>query len=280
MTQSTQQQVSEKYKQFREAVLTSQARQIIDAPASKASDTVVEFCHLPLQRMPQEQAVQGLLKRCLERQSGRIYFVNAHSIVTSHQDPKFAKALSRADLLLPDGSGVLWGSRLFGNPIKFNLNGTDLIPALCEAGASEGLSVYLLGAKPGVAEDAARNLRRANPKLKIAGVQHGYFDADQIDVVLHNIRRAQPHLLLVAMGCPRQEIWIDQYAKHLPGINCAAVGGLFDFMAQRVPRAPYAVRYLGLEWLWRMAMEPRRLWRRYIVGNVVFMRLVYQYLRQ
>ncbi len=275
------QKASEKYKQFREAVLTSQARQILDAPRTdQLSTDTVEFCRYPLQRMPQEEAIQRLLRRCLERQSGRIYFINANSIVTSHQDLKFARALSRADLLLPDGSGVLWGSRLFGTPIKFNLNGTDLIPALCQAGASEGLSVYLLGAKPGVAEDAAKNLKQANPQLKIAGTQHGYFDADQIDVVLHNIKRAQPHLLLVAMGCPRQEVWIDKFADQLPGINCAAVGGLFDFMAQRVPRAPYAIRYLGLEWLWRMAMEPRRLWRRYILGNIVFIKLVFQYLKQ
>ncbi len=267
--------VNSKYKEFREAVLTSQARQIIDGHST--ANNIVQFLHLSLQRMPQDEAVEVLLERALSRRSGRIYFVNAHTVVTSKQQPALDHALTRADMLLPDGSGVLWSSRLFGQPITYNLNGTDLIPAVCKAGASKGLSVFLLGAKPGVAEDAARNLKRTNPELTIAGTQHGFYKPEDLPNVLEKIRQAKPHILLVAMGVPLQEIWIDQNAHDLPGITCIGVGGLFDFLAERVVRAPYAVRYLGMEWFWRMMMEPKRLWHRYTVGNVVFLRLVFQY---
>ncbi|MDB9526025.1 WecB/TagA/CpsF family glycosyltransferase [Oscillatoria sp. CS-180] len=224
--------------------------------------------------MTQAEAIRLLLDRCLKRQSGRIYFVNAHTVVTSQRQPEFKRALTCADLLLPDGSGVLWGSRLLGRPIRFNLNGTDLIPALFGMEEAKELSVYLLGAKPGVAGEVARNLKQAYPNLRIVGLQHGYYEPNEKEAVLEKIRNAKPHILLVAMGVPMQELWIDENAKDLPGITCVGVGGLFDFLAKRVPRAPYAIRYVGLEWLWRLLVEPRRLWYRYTVGNFIFMGLI------
>jgi len=159
-------------------------------------------------------------------------------------------------------------------PLTHNLNGTDLIPALCREAGAGGLSVYLLGGKPGIAEEVAEKLTQGCPGLIIAGTQHGYFQADETQEVLNRIKEAQPHLLLVAFGSPLQEIWIDQYAAQLDGILCAGVGGLFDFMAERVRRAPSPIRKAGMEWAWRLAMEPRRLWRRYLLGNAIFFGLV------
>ena len=259
------------YLAFRKAVLTSQARQIIGEPSS---GEVVDFLRLPLQRLPQTEAINMLLDRCLNRSSNRIYFVNAHTVVMSRKEHALEEALIRGDLLLPDGSGVLWSSRLLGKPIKFNLNGTDLIPALCKEGAPKGLSIYLLGAKPGVAEEVAQNLKQVNPDLTIAGVQHGYFSEENLEAVLNDIKQAQPHLVLVAMGVPLQELWIDQHADQLPGVTLMGVGGLFDFLAHRVVRAPSPIRRLGLEWCWRLIMEPSRLWHRYTVGIVAFIHIV------
>ena len=272
---SLEQPISKKrrYLAFRKAVLTSQARQIVGEPSTNG---VVEFLRLPLQRLPQPEAVKMLLDRCLQRSSNRIYFVNAHTVVMSRKEHALEETLNRGDLLLPDGSGVLWSSRLLGKPIKFNLNGTDLIPALCQEGAPQGLSVYLLGAKPGVADEVAQNLTKANPSLTIAGIQHGYFEEQDLEAVLDDIRKAQPHVVLVAMGVPLQEFWIDQHAKQLPGITLIGVGGLFDFLAHRVVRAPYLIRRLGVEWCWRLLMEPSRLWHRYTVGIIAFMHIVLQ----
>ncbi|MBW4425037.1 MAG: WecB/TagA/CpsF family glycosyltransferase [Nostoc desertorum CM1-VF14] len=237
----------------------------------------VSFLNTDFDRMPLDEATELLLMRLLKRQGGRVYYANAHTMVTAAKNPAFAKALEQSDLLLADGSGVRWGSAFLGTPLVHNLNGTDLVPALCKDGAAKGLSVYFLGGKPGVAEDAAANLKKAYSGLIIAGTQHGYFPEAQTQQVLEAIRIARPHLLLVAMGVPLQEIWINQYASQLPSITCMGVGGLFDFMAERVPRAPYSIRAVGMEWLWRLAMEPTRLWQRYLLGNLIFLRLVLTY---
>lgn len=239
--------------------------------------TQVTFLNTRFDRMSQDEAIQTLLDSLLRRQSKTIFYANAHTMVTAAQNEQLAAALHRCDMLLADGSGVRWGSAMLGTPLTYNLNGTDLVPALCQAGAQQQLSVYLLGGKPGVAEDAARNLQASCPGLKIVGSQHGYFQPEELSDVLENIRRARPHLLLVALGVPHQEIWIDQHAAALPGISCMGVGGLFDFLAQRVARAPQWVRAVGMEWSWRLLMEPGRLWRRYLVGNAVFISLVTSY---
>ncbi|KAB8331757.1 WecB/TagA/CpsF family glycosyltransferase [Scytonema tolypothrichoides VB-61278] len=227
--------------------------------------------------MSSSEAIELLLARLLKRQGGRVYYANAHTMVTAAQNPSLAEALEHSDMLLADGSGVRLGSALLGTPLVHNLNGTDLVPALCKAGAAKGLSVYLLGAKPDVVEEAAANLKKRYPGLVIAGTHHGYFSEAETSQVLENIRAARPHLLLVAMGVPLQEIWINQYACQLPGITCMGVGGLFDFVAERVPRAPFAIRAVGMEWVWRLTMEPSRLWRRYLIGNLVFFGLVITY---
>ncbi|BAY33492.1 putative UDP-N-acetyl-D-mannosaminuronic acid transferase [Nostoc carneum NIES-2107] len=234
----------------------------------------VSFLNTNFDRMSFDEAIEILLTRLQRRQGGCIYYANAHTMVTANQDIALAAALENSDLLLADGSGVLWGSALLGKPLIHNLNGTDLVPSLCKKGAQKGLSIYLLGAKPGVAEAAGENLAKTYPGLIIAGTQHGYFSPAETPKILERIRAARPHLLLVAMGVPLQEIWINQYASELPGITCMGVGGLFDFVAERVPRAPIFIRSFGMEWLWRLAMEPNRLWRRYIIGNLIFLNLL------
>lgn len=234
----------------------------------------VSFLNINFDRMPESEAIELLLARLLKRQGGRVYYGNAHTMVTAARNPALAQALEHGDLLLADGSGVRWGSAFLGTPLVHNLNGTDLVPSLCKNGAAKNLSIYLLGAKPNVASIAGANLKKAYPGLIIAGTQHGYFSDSETPQVLEAIRVARPHLLLVAMGVPLQEIWIDQHANLLPGITCMGVGGLFDFVALRIARAPYFIRMLGMEWLWRLAMEPNRMWRRYIIGNLVFLSLV------
>jgi N-acetylglucosaminyldiphosphoundecaprenol N-acetyl-beta-D-mannosaminyltransferase len=237
----------------------------------------INFLNIHFDRMSLSEAIELLLARLLMRQGGRVYYGNAHTIVTAAKNSELAEALERSDLMLADGSGVRWGSALLGKPLVHNLNGTDLVPVICDRGAAKGLSIYLLGAKPDVASEAAANLEKAYTGLIIAGTQHGYFSEAETPQLLENIRLARPHLLLVAMGVPQQEIWINQYASQLPGITCMGVGGLFDFVAERVPRAPYSIRAVGMEWLWRLMMEPTRLFSRYIIGNLIFVSLLISY---
>ncbi|MDH5536877.1 MAG: WecB/TagA/CpsF family glycosyltransferase, partial [Betaproteobacteria bacterium] len=146
-----------------------------------------------------------------------------------------------------------------------------LFPRLCRMAADEGLSLYLLGARPGVAAAVAENARKRVPQLAIAGHRDGYWAEQDEQSVVSAIRASGADILLVAMGAPRQELWIAKNAPRL-GVKVAlGVGGLFDFYAGRVARAPLWLRELGLEWTYRLLQEPRRMWRRYVIGNPLFL---------
>jgi N-acetylglucosaminyldiphosphoundecaprenol N-acetyl-beta-D-mannosaminyltransferase len=142
---------------------------------------------------------------------------------------------------------------------------------LCEALASSGRSVYLLGARPGVAAAAAEAMARRVPRLIIAGTRHGYFPPEDTDAVIDTINRSGANVLLVAFGAPAQELWLARHRARLAPSIRIGVGGLFDFYSGRIPRAPRWLQELGLEWVWRLVQEPRRMWRRYLVGNPLFL---------
>lgn len=208
-------------------------------------------------------------------EKARIFFVNAHCINTAAANKEYRDALAMAEQVLADGSGVLLGSKLLRVPITHNLNGTDLVPQLCAIAAEEGRSVFLLGAHPGVACLAARKLRERFPRLRIVGVQHGYFPPEETDAVIARINAAKPDMLLVAFGVPSQEVWVTQRFAELDAGVTLAVGALLDFMSETVPRAPRFFRQIGMEWFYRLCREPRRLWRRYLIGNVTFLSRVF-----
>jgi N-acetylglucosaminyldiphosphoundecaprenol N-acetyl-beta-D-mannosaminyltransferase len=218
-----------------------------------------------------EEALGELMARARTRLATRVMFVNAHCLNVASGDPAYREALRNADVVLADGSGLLLASRLLGLPVRHNLNGTDLVPRLLEAAAAEGLSVYFLGGEPGIAARAAEVAGRRWPGIVIAGSSHGYLTLDDEAAVLDEIARLRPHVLLVAMGVPRQELWMDRTAAVLPPSLTLGVGALFDFMAGRFPRAPRWMRLVGIEWMYRLYLEPGRLWRRYLIGNVAFL---------
>jgi exopolysaccharide biosynthesis WecB/TagA/CpsF family protein len=201
----------------------------------------------------------------------RVAFLNAHCVNVAAHDPAYRAALGSADAILPDGSGIAVAAAMQRKRIVQNLNGTDLVPALCRRLANEDHSVFLLGGRPGVAATAAANLRRAIPDLAIAGTHDGYFAAAQEDEIISRINASGAAVVLVAMGVPMQDLWLHRVADRLRAPLTLGVGGLFDFLAQRVSRAPKPLRRTGMEWTWRLYQEPSRMWRRYILGNPAFM---------
>jgi N-acetylglucosaminyldiphosphoundecaprenol N-acetyl-beta-D-mannosaminyltransferase len=215
-------------------------------------------------------ALDWLCARLDQGEPTRVAFLNAHCANLASVRPSYRRALEEADAVLPDGSGVALAALLRGTPLAANLNGTDLIPALCERLAVEGRSVFLLGGEPGVAACAAAVLAKAYPGLRIAGTQHGFFAAEEEDQMVAAINAVRADVLLVALGAPAQDIWLQRVAPRLDAALRFGVGGLFDFLSGRVPRAPLALRRLGLEWTYRLYREPVRLWRRYVVGNPAF----------
>lgn len=210
--------------------------------------------------------------RAIESKSQRtIFFANAHTLNLSYEDAAFRKILNDVDVLLPDGSGIEVACRRDGIRRKGNVNGTDMLPLLCEALGNSGGSVYLLGGEEGIAETAAGNLRSRVPSLRVAGTRNGFFNQANCDDVIAQINEAKPDVLLVGMGQPLQERWVAANRHRLDVPVVMAVGGLFDFYAEKVSRAPVWLRELGLEWIWRLLQEPGRMWKRYVIGNPLFL---------
>lgn len=201
-------------------------------------------------------------------------FVNAHCLNLAYRDPEYRRILEKSAAVWPDGSGVKLAGRLLGFAVPENVNGTDMFPLLCDG----KYSIWLLGAAPGVAAQAAERVRSLFPAARIVGCSHGFFaDDDSERRLIEAVNAADPDLLLVALGVPKQEKWM---AAHLHELHCGAVigvGGLLDFISGRIPRAPRLLRRLGMEWIWRLAMEPKRLFRRYVIGNPMFVFRVVKY---
>lgn len=231
-----------------------------------STDVLIRLFGLPLLSSTPKHAVEVLLGR----EKCRAAFVNAHCINVAYNNHAYRNALESADLLLPDGAGIDLAARWQGTPLAANLNGTDLCPMLLAEAARRGLSVFLLGGQAGVAEGAANALSRTLPELRIAGTLDGFVQADP-GMAIPAINDSGADILLVAMGVPLQDLWLAQHADALRPRLVMGVGALFDFLAGRVRRAPLWIRRIRMEWVWRLAMEPRRMFGRYVIGNIVFL---------
>lgn len=210
----------------------------------------------------------------------QVVLANAHTLNVAYRDPEYRRRLQRASLVLRDGSGVKLAARAAGRPLSHNFVGTDFVPMVLGELARSPLRLYLFGGTPGVAEAAGRELERRCERLQVVGTQHGYVPKAAWETVTSDVDRAGTDVLLVALGNPLQEAWI---ADHLPQLDvrlAIGVGALFDYLAGVVPRAPNWMRAAGVEWAFRLGLEPRRLWRRYVVGNPLFIyRLIREVLR-
>ncbi|MCY0149951.1 WecB/TagA/CpsF family glycosyltransferase [Hoeflea sp. G2-23] len=205
-----------------------------------------------------------------------VNFLNAHNANLAMRDPNYREGLAKCEVL-PDGLGVDIASRTFyGTSFPANLNGTDLVPALLVY-IQRPLKVALIGGRPDILKVAAERFASATPWHTFHAVSDGYFDRSNSAAILDQLAAIDPDITLVALGSPTQEVWIDTHIRQGHGRLVMGVGALFDFVSGAVPRAPQAFRTLRVEWLWRLILEPSRLWRRYIVGNPVFLWHVLRY---
>jgi N-acetylglucosaminyldiphosphoundecaprenol N-acetyl-beta-D-mannosaminyltransferase len=186
--------------------------------------------------------------------------VNPEFVMRAQDDPEFARVLGSADLCLPDGTGVVWAARRQGCSLREAVAGVDLVPPLAATCARRGFRLFLLGAGPGVADELASTLRAAHPGLQVAA-HSGAPDASHDAETLRLIHDHGTQVLLVAYGAPAQELWIDRLRNRLGVAAAIGVGGTFDYLTGRVPRAPEWMRRAGLEWLHRLARQPWRVRR-------------------
>jgi N-acetylglucosaminyldiphosphoundecaprenol N-acetyl-beta-D-mannosaminyltransferase len=206
----------------------------------------------------------------------RVMYANAHVLNQSAGNSELRGALEAADLVYCDGYGVRLAAKALEAPIPHRMTGADWIWSLAAMCEQIGESIYLLGSEPGVAGRAAGRLGRRFPALDVVGHHHGYFEvgSPHDDRVIEDINARRPSILLVGMGTPKQELWVQANAHRLDVDVLWTVGALFDVVSGKVPRAPGWLADNGLEWIFRLAIEPGRMWRRYLLGNPVFMRRV------
>ena len=229
---------------------------------------------IPLDAITMREAVDRCIAWCADRSRSRIVFpINASIVVAMRSDAELRAACDRADLRPADGASLLWAARLEGENLPERVTGVDLMQNLVDRAVKERLSLFFLGARPTVVERLVERYRELHPEIRIAGYRDGYFDRSQEDAIVHEINASGAHMLLIGMPTPFKEVWAQKHRERLGVPLILGVGGSFDVVAGFIPRAPVWMRHAGLEWLWRLLREPRRLWRRYLFTNTVFVLL-------
>lgn len=202
---------------------------------------------------------------------GFVSYVNPNTVNLAFGDPAFVATLACADLRLADGFGIRIAARRQGVRVPAILNGSDFNAAVLQRAAARGWPVFLLGGQGSVAERAAQRLSERIAGLRVVGTQHGFFTDGETDAVVERVRASGASVLMVALGQPRQEQWLVRHLERTGARVGLGVGGFLDFSAGAAPRAPAWMNRAGLEWTYRLAQEPRRLARRYLIGNPVFL---------
>jgi N-acetylglucosaminyldiphosphoundecaprenol N-acetyl-beta-D-mannosaminyltransferase len=226
-------------------------------------------------------AIDGLVAR---GNGGTVFTPNVDHVVQAEENARFRDAYASAALSLVDGMPVLWASRLMGTPLPEKVSGSDLVIPLLERAAARGWRVFFLGGLPGAAEEARDLLVARIPGLHVVGVASPSIDVENPsathDSVVAVLREARPELVLVALGAPKQELFSHAIADRMRPAVLVGVGGTLDFIAGKVRRAPPWMSASGLEWLYRLAQEPRRMWRRYLVRDPKFLLILLRELRR
>jgi N-acetylglucosaminyldiphosphoundecaprenol N-acetyl-beta-D-mannosaminyltransferase len=230
---------------------------------------------IPIDRISLDDMLRGLTKAIRSRTPQTVFYANSYAVTLAEEDPEFAAAMAKADSIFCDGFGVYVASRILGSSIPQRFAWPDWIELLGVVCRDEGVSMFFLGAKEGVAADAAKTLELSVPGLRIDS-HHGHFSKDDSSSreVIELVNRSGATILLVGFGMPLQEKWITAHRQHLQPLVVFSVGAMFDYVAGNIRRGPRWLTHHGFEWLTRLVIEPRRLWRRYLLGLPEFAVLV------
>lgn len=234
----------------------------------------VNLLGTPIDNITMEKTIFSIENFIREGIAKSVLIPNVDCLIKLLNDSDFKEAYDHCDLVLPDGHPLLWAGRFLGTPFKEKVPGSDLLPRFCEVSAEKGYRLFFLGAGPGVAQKAAEILQKKNPGLQVVGTYsppYGFEnDERENQKIVKMIREARPDVLFVALGAPKQEKWIYKYKDQYQVPVSIGVGASFDFVAGKVKRAPRWMTDHGLEWLWRMIQEPKRLWKRYLIDDIPF----------
>lgn len=229
-----------------------------------------EVLGVPIARLAPEAALLEAKRLYEDSAPAMVAYVNVHTVSLAADDPTYAEVLRGADLVLNDGKGVMLAGLILGRRFPADLNGNFFTPKLLECAAQNGWSIFILGARPGVAEVVADKLRAELPGLHIAGTMHGHFPPGEEPDVVARIKASGAGMLLVGMGNPLQERFLARRLNETGTRLGVGVGAFLDFRVGEVTRAPGWMNRMGIEWVHRLVQEPRRMWRRYLIGNPRF----------
>ncbi|MBD2447498.1 WecB/TagA/CpsF family glycosyltransferase [Nostoc sp. FACHB-152] len=239
----------------------------------------VNICGVEIDKYSFDEVIEQIVKHTVA--SGKPEYVvtpNAMHILLLQKDAEFHNIYSKSFLVVPDGVSLLWAAKFLKTPLQGRVNGTDLFEKLCAVAAQKGLKVFLLGGRPGAAQKAKEVLEARHPNLAIVGTYcppYGFeSQPEELDFINSQIKAASPDILFVGLGAPKQEKWIAANYLELGVPISVGIGVSFELVANMVRRAPVWMQKTGLEWLFRLIVEPQRLWKRYIVGNPTFIWLV------
>jgi N-acetylglucosaminyldiphosphoundecaprenol N-acetyl-beta-D-mannosaminyltransferase len=230
---------------------------------------------VPIDAVTMREALDRVDDAIAARRPIQIGVVNAAKLVNMKRSEALREDVRCSDLVLADGTAVVWASRILGQPLPERIAGIDLMMGMLARGSERGYRVYCLGARSDVLQAVVDHIGRQYPGVTVAGMHHGYFAAAEEEQIAADIASAAPDILFVAMTSPRKEQFLARWSRKLAVPVCHGVGGSFDVVAGVVQRAPKGWQRLGLEWLYRVKQEPRRLWKRYLVTNTAFVWMVF-----
>ncbi len=218
----------------------------------------VTILGVPIDQVSMDQALNRIENFIQEGGTHLVVTADANGIIIAQQDEGFRNLISQADLATPDGAGVLWAAKRKGSSIKERVSGVDIVEKVCALSAQKGYRIYFLGAEPGIAELAGQKLTEKYPGCNIVGTHHGYFKAEDELKIAQAIAAAQPDVLFVALGMPRQERFIQSTRPIIQAKVAVGVGGSFDVFSGKTKRAPKVMQAIHLEWMWRLLLNPSK----------------------
>ena len=256
----------------------------------------IKLFQVGIDQVDNKKTIQRIEEFIVSKKPHQIVTPDTLAVLRARKDPEYHDILKSADLVTPDGAGILWAATTLNYPLPERVTGIDMIHNICRLAAEKGYSLYLLGSYPGVASEAASNLTKKYPGIKIAGTHHGYFGSEdsqnyedakngnndknkEEQEIIAEIKENRPDILLVGMGVPKQEKWIDKNLNSLNVPVCMGVGGSFDVLSGRIPRAPLWMQRHGMEWIYRSIKQPTRAFRVlalfYFIWLVILGKIVY-----
>jgi len=242
--------------------------------AGNKEDKKTKILGLLIDQLSMEEVMEKIEEYISCGRSHKIFYANPHVMLMAQKYPELASYFNNADIVLPDGYGVVLAGKLLNLPIKRRIIGLDVLLRLSDLAAEKGWRLYFLGAQKHVLQKSLKILEERFDGINIVGSHHGYFSEAEESTVVEDIASKNPDIVVVCMGVGKQESFIHKYSQRLAVSVFFGNGGALDFVSGRLKRAPRWMQKHGLEWVFRFLQEPRRLWKRYTLGNLIFMTLV------